>query len=567
MTYLAAMADFSRVATGGLMAAVWQGVLLAAVVGLGLRLLPKTPAAVRFAIWFAVFLLVAALPAASLWPHAAGATQAGGREPWLTLDSRWSVAIAAVWAVASLVRAITLVVAAVQVRTLSRRARPVEWEGASGIHPTHRDSAAMDRAPGVLGGLRRVLPVTRRAQICTSDEVDRPTVIGFLSPKILIPTWLLEKLTAVELDQIVLHETGHLGRADDWMNLLQKVALVVFPLNPALAWVERRLCFERESACDERVLSVTQAPKAYAACLATLAEHRLGRRGLALALGALGRESDLGRRVGRILRRGDTMGPVQAKLVLGGAMLGLLGGAVGLERCPQVVGFTTSSGQSVAVAAPRSVRVGAGYEAGVFRAGLRFNDELAQRVNPSRYAGQTVASVVRADETRPHGLKPQTEGGVYGTFSKADVAERRYAAERTDLAECRGLAACKDVAERKTVGAARVDLVELRSLNRAESKAADRIEASEWNFAGTRSTVGLQDRWAGQTGDAAVEWLVMTSWQGADGSQMVLTMASNPNARGTAVPHQVVSDTEPSAYQVYPYAAVPVRGGWLVFQL
>jgi hypothetical protein len=542
MTHLAAMADFSRVATGGLMAAVWQGVLLAAVVGLGLRLLPKTPAAVRFAIWFAVFLFVAALPVASLWPHAAGATQAGGREPWLTLDSRWSVAIAAVWAVASLVRAITLVVAAVQVRTLSQQARPVEWEGASGIHPTQRDSAAMDGAPGVLGGLRRILPVTRRAQVCTSDEVDRPTVIGFFSPKILIPTWLLEKLTAVELEQIVLHETGHLGRADDWMNLLQKVALVAFPLNPALAWVERRLCFERELACDERVLSVTQAPKAYAACLATLAEHRLGRRGLALALGALGRESDLGRRVGRILRRGDTMGPLQAKLVLGGAMLGLLGGVVGLERCPQVVGFTTSPGQSVAVATPGGVRAGAGYQAVVFRGGVRFNNDLAQRMNTSRYAGQAVASVVRADETRPDGLKPRVEGDVYGTAEAVPLSKTGYVETKARL-----------------MGSP--------SSDRADTKSADRIEVSERDAAGARSIAALRVRRAGQTGDAAVEWVVMTSWQGADGTQMVLTMASNLKARGKAVRHQVVSDTEPFAYQVYPYAAVPVRGGWLVFQL
>ena len=39
------------------------------VAGLALRLLPKTPAAVRFAIWFGVFLVVAALPVLSLCPR------------------------------------------------------------------------------------------------------------------------------------------------------------------------------------------------------------------------------------------------------------------------------------------------------------------------------------------------------------------------------------------------------------------------------------------------------------------------------------------------------------------
>ena len=217
------IAALSQAATGSLVAAVWQGVLLAVVAGLGLRLLPKTPAAVRFAIWFAVFAVVVALPVISFLPHAAGGTQPGGHA-WLTLDARWSLAIAAVWLTASLIRATTLAVAAFRVRARCGIAgRAAGWDRWSEPRPDLRQ---------------------RRAQVCTSDEVDRPTVIGFFSPKILIPSWLLEKLTAAELEQIVLHEAGHLGRADDWLNLLQKIALVIFPLNPALAWVERRLCFE-----------------------------------------------------------------------------------------------------------------------------------------------------------------------------------------------------------------------------------------------------------------------------------------------------------------------------------
>jgi len=49
------LANLAQAATGSLVAAVWQGMLLTAAAGLGLRLLPKTPAAVRFAIWFGVF--------------------------------------------------------------------------------------------------------------------------------------------------------------------------------------------------------------------------------------------------------------------------------------------------------------------------------------------------------------------------------------------------------------------------------------------------------------------------------------------------------------------------------
>ena len=57
----------------------------------------------------------------------------------------------------------------------------------------------------------------------------------------------------------------HLRRRDDWVNLLQKVSLVLFPLNPVLDRIEKRLCMERELR-DETVLRFTQAPKAYASC-------------------------------------------------------------------------------------------------------------------------------------------------------------------------------------------------------------------------------------------------------------------------------------------------------------
>ena len=328
----------------------------------------------------------------------------------------------------------------------------------------------------------------RRAQVCVSDEVDRPSVIGFFSPKILIPRWLLEKLTPGELRQIVLHESGHLGRADDWLNLIQKIALVVFPLNPALAWVERRLCFERELACDERVLQETGAPKAYAACLAGLAEYRMGRRGSALSIGALGRESELGQRVGRILRGGGGMKAAHARLVLGGAMLGLVAGAVELARCPQVVAFSESrvqgSGLRAQTAKPGTV-LGFGYQAAVFhpdqQMGLEptHGGEAAMNGAPSSVDGTT--------------------GSVDGTTSSVastHVSESRHGAPGVVVAHRRRL--------------------------------------------------------------------VVASWDGADGSRVVLTADRVVDGVPMGLRLVRVMD-EPE--RVHRYAAVPTRDGWLVIQL
>jgi hypothetical protein len=203
----------------------------------------------------------------------------------------------------------------------------------------------------------------RGAQLCTSVDVDRPSVIGFFSPRILIPEVLFDRLTTAELEQIVLHEVGHLRRADDWINLLQKLSLVLVPLNPVLMWIERRLCFERELACDDDVLQLTKAPKAYATCLTNLAEHRLGRRATSLSLGAWERQSELARRVHRILRRGEGMSRMQARVVLGILVVVLLGGAAELSQCPQVVSF---SSQPVPMAASVPGLPQAAYQSVVF---------------------------------------------------------------------------------------------------------------------------------------------------------------------------------------------------------
>jgi hypothetical protein len=257
------------------------------------------------------------------------------------VDVRWSFAIAALWLMVSLVRAVKLVMSAVRLRGIWKRAVPVE--GCDAVL--------------LAAGFREV-------ELCTSKDVDRPSVIGFFSPRILIPEELFARLTTAEFGQIVLHEVGHLRRRDDWINLLQKLSLVLVPLNPVLMWIERRLCLERELACDDDVLRLTKAPKAYATCLTNLAEQRLGRklghRAAALSLGAWEKKSELARRVHSILLGGKTMGPAQARLVMGVLVLGLLGGSAELARCPQLVSFSRAA-LPVSAEAQSSSGAGLGY--------------------------------------------------------------------------------------------------------------------------------------------------------------------------------------------------------------
>jgi hypothetical protein len=301
-------------AMNALAAAVWQGVLLAVVAAIFLRLLPGISAAARSMVWTAVFVLVVLLPLA---PMSSTSSTASPHEFTVHGDPRWSLLVAALWAGLSLLRGVQLLLSALALRRIARNAVPV-----------------------VLA--KELMSIHPRFTLCTSTEVDRPSVAGFFSPQILIPPALLETLSPAELQQVLLHETEHLRRRDDWTNLLQKLALVLFPLNPVLLWVERRMCLERELACDDRVLAKTGRPKAYAMCLTNLAEQSLLHRGLSLALGVLGRQSELSRRVHRILAGASrpAMGPRQTAVAMAVLLVALAGGGLQLARSPELIAFS-----------------------------------------------------------------------------------------------------------------------------------------------------------------------------------------------------------------------------------
>jgi beta-lactamase regulating signal transducer with metallopeptidase domain len=322
LTHFASLIAASAVST--LLSAVWEGAVLAACVVICLRLFPGLSAAARSVIWMNVFLLLMLL---QIIPNfGAHVSTAGWARPApFHFGLIWSSAIAAVWATLLLLRAAQLIYCAFRSHRLARRATPVTVDAE--LQPLLQI--------GTAGG-----KVGRSAELCISQEIERPSVFGFFHPRVLLPPVLMERLSEDELRQVVLHEMEHLRRADDWTNLLQKIALVLFPLNPALLWVEQRLCAERELACDDSVLRSTSRRKAYAICLTHLAEYSMLRRSFSLVLGAWERQSELVRRVHRVLRRpNNSMNRGQTLALTTCLMAGILAGGIALARSPQLVSF------------------------------------------------------------------------------------------------------------------------------------------------------------------------------------------------------------------------------------
>ncbi len=311
--------SFAQAAAPVSVASLWQGIAVAAVIALCIRFAPQFSATQRFVIWLGGFIAVAALPFSPLAlrflasPRATSPFTQQPSQPWLQIDARWTLVLAAIWLLASTARAADLAFHIVRLRRLWITANPIE----------------VSTQP----------QAERSFQICSTQALDRPSVIGFFAPRILIPDWLLARLSPEEFQQIVLHESTHLRRRDDWTNLFQKLCLVFFPLNPGLWAIDRFLAKEREMACDEAVVRITQAPRAYAACLASLAERGMTHRREALSLGAWQRRSELVNRVHRILRSHRGLSPIAARVLLGAVGCSLLVATVELARCPQLVAF------------------------------------------------------------------------------------------------------------------------------------------------------------------------------------------------------------------------------------
>jgi len=260
------------------------GTLLALVVWLLVRLIPRRDSRASFAVWFATLVITAMLPlAGNISGHGAG--QAATTGAMVTISSSWAVGIFLTWAGVALIGLARVALALWQVRRLKAGSATLD---------------ARELGPEI-ESLLREFGRERRVKLLVTKGLEVPTAVGFFRPAIVLPEWLLEGTPAQELKYIILHELAHLRRRDDWSNLAQQLVRSLFFFLPSVWWIERRLALDREMACDDAVLAHSGTPQGYAECLARVAERSFLRRQLALAQAAVARLRQLTQRVARIL--------------------------------------------------------------------------------------------------------------------------------------------------------------------------------------------------------------------------------------------------------------------------
>ena len=333
---LHAIAQFS---TLRILDSLVEGSVIAGVGALVLRMTPRQNAAARFTVWFSTLLAIAGLPfLAASTPHQI-VSETLTRPP-VTIQESWAVYLFAGWVLIASYSLLGVARAAWHLHALRKACTPVD---PAGLEPVLQDTLRHYR-------------IKRPVQLCTSEQVKVPTAIGLMKPAVVIPRWVMDELSAPELNQILLHELAHLRRRDDWTNLIQQVVRALFFFHPAVWWIEKKIALEREMACDDAVLAETESPRAYAECLAHLAERSFVHRSLALAQAALGRVRQTSLRVAEILnanrpaRSSGTWRPA-VSLVAGCAIAFAVLGA----RAPRLIGFENRALQNSSSSAVAAV--------------------------------------------------------------------------------------------------------------------------------------------------------------------------------------------------------------------
>jgi GWxTD domain-containing protein len=102
---------------------------------------------------------------------------------------------------------------------------------------------------------RRTLKVRTAVALRVGPRDKSLCVRSFWRPFILLPEGLSEQLREVELEAVIAHELAHVRRRDNLWAAVAHSIVCLFWFHPLLWWIERRALAERETACDEMVLT------------------------------------------------------------------------------------------------------------------------------------------------------------------------------------------------------------------------------------------------------------------------------------------------------------------------
>lgn len=193
--------------------------------------------------------------------------------------------------------------------------------------------------------LERAGGVRQKIEMRLSRTSLQPGVFGIVRPVLIWPDRISDRLDDGHLETILAHEVWHVRRRDNLAAAIHMVVEAIFWFQTLVWWLGARLIEERERACDEQVLALGGAPKAYAEGILKVCEFCV-EAPPACVSGVLG--ADLKKRIVRIMSGHAAVKPgFSRKLLLGVAGLAVIAvpvtaGLVSAARSQQVFDMTTN---------------------------------------------------------------------------------------------------------------------------------------------------------------------------------------------------------------------------------
>jgi len=283
----------ARAVSTALLAFIWQGAAIGALLAAILAIAPERSAKLRYVACCIAMGALAALPAVlaafAYSSHGAWVTDSvpplAELAPAVTRDvvsvlQRWLVVV---WLCG-------VAITSVRFAAAWRHVRRVR-ESATGAPAAIAD---------LLRSVEAKLGMRRAARLGLTHIAASPVVFGWLEPTILLPAATITELTSEQLEAVLAHEIAHIRRHDFAVNLAQVIVETVLFFHPATWWVSARMRRERERCCDDSAVALAGDPSTYVRALLTLERSRHATPSLALGLGAGTHE--LLPRVRRLLR-------------------------------------------------------------------------------------------------------------------------------------------------------------------------------------------------------------------------------------------------------------------------
>jgi len=162
-----------------------------------------------------------------------------------------------------------------------------------------------------------------KVTVWLSELCSSPMVVGLISPRIVLPTALFEKLNSQQIIHVVLHEQAHIERRDLIANAIQEAISITFWWSPVMRPLNKQLHLARELACDIRAADKTKDPLSYAQTLLDCAKLMFAKKQNILAMGLFSKQKDLTIRINGVINMGNSLTRGSFSSILSCALLSI----------------------------------------------------------------------------------------------------------------------------------------------------------------------------------------------------------------------------------------------------